>query len=630
MKAVEKILKQLEDCLQTNTFKSVETERVELKSLSTGGEWKSFYESVCAFLNTDGGIIIIGIKEHQNKSYTFPGYNENFETNIRDCVNKFTDENGDKLKFDLNDYLPKPEIYDLLNKRVCVVYVDKLPEDEKYVFFKAVARERRLASDEVIKDDKLLSHKEWKEDIKNARELKVVDKAVLEDLDIEGKLNNYLHKLNSQGTIIETLKSDLNSAFSFLNKKSFVINNQPTLLGMLVCGRNIYDFVEGRCQVDCFVDSKLQVAQNKKVLKDNIVPLMESAFRFVINNIQVGVSYEKGGQKLPEYPEQLVREIINNALAHRDYSVNKFVNINIKPNQSIEVRNPGSFRQDQQIVIDADSIKIRRIIPIAKARNPKLADILKVFDKWEGQGFGMASLTNACLDNEINVPYFLFHSENDVSLVVPKGKVYDEESKLWLDGFSGYIYEKLNRRELTDEEKIILIYLYKSEKLNRQEKYTILLTPDNNHFAVISDLEEKGLIFKHQASTRIYPIYLVDRTLSKTDFSQELYDIFSSHYDLLSNDYKEVLNSIYLHNYFSKIKTVTAYSISAYLYFKKNITVTDEKDYQNYKRKVRTIFNRLEEKDFVTNLNKNNRYKPEYLINENFKPPQEILDFGKT
>ena len=164
---------------------------------------------------------------------------------------------------------------------------------------------------------------------------------------------------------------------------------------MLVCGNHIYDFIEGRCQVDCFVDSRLHVAQSKKVLKDNIIPLMESAFSFVINNIQVGVSYEKGGQELPEYPEQLIREVINNALAHRDYGVNRFVNFIIKPNQSIEVRNPGSFRQEQKIFID-DGNKIRRIIPIAKARNPKLADILKVFDKWEGRGLGMASLTNAC------------------------------------------------------------------------------------------------------------------------------------------------------------------------------------------------------------------------------------------
>ena len=146
-----------------------------------------------------------------------------------------------------------------------------------------------------------------------------------------------------------------------------------------------------------------------------------------------------------------------------------------------------------------------------------------------------------------------------------KAKFMTEEAKLWLDGFSGYIYEKLNRRELTDEEKIILTYLHKAEKLNKQEKYTILLTADNNHFAVISGLEEKGLIFKYKDSPPIYPIYLVDKTLSKTEFYQELYDIFGSHFDLLSNDYKEVLNSIYLHNHFSKTKN--SYSLFNFCLF---------------------------------------------------------------
>jgi ATP-dependent DNA helicase RecG len=622
MKVVEKILKQIEDSIQTKTFKSVETERIEVKDLSNSDKWKDFYKSVCAFLNTNGGIFIIGINERDDK-YKLTGFPKNNERNIKELPTKFTDENKNSL--DLASYFPKPEVYDFLDGQVWAVYVDKLPEDEKFVFYDGIAYERILTGDHKIQKNDLLRQKQRKEEIKNAQELTKINESGLSDLDVD-KLNNYLILLNKEKKI-ESLKADINSALSFLTGKGFVRDNTPTLLGILLCGNHVYDFVEGRCQVDCFVDSKFQIAQNKRVLKDNIIPLMENAFSFVINNIQVGVSYEKGGQELPEYPEQLIREIINNALAHRDYGVNRFVNVIIKPNQSIEVRNPGSFREEQKIFNDQD-VKIRRIIPIAKAPNSKLADILKVYDKWEGRGLGMASLTNACLENEIDVPYYLFHSENDVSLIVPKGKVYDEEAKLWLDGFSGYIYEKLNRKELTEEQNIILAYLYKSEKLNDKERYSILLTPDNNHFAVISDLEKHGLIYKHQTSRAIYPIYLVDRNLTKTEFSPELYSFFESHYDVLSNDYKEVLNTIYLHNNFSRAKTATAYSISAYLYMKKNIVVKDEKDYQNYKRKVRNIFNKLEEKNLIINLNPENKYKPEYVINNKFTERQRILEFA--
>ena len=287
MNTVEKILKQIETSLISDTFKSVETERIELKDLSTGDKWKELYISTCAFLNTDGGIIFVGINEKSN-TYKLTGFDDNNEGKIKELTTKFTDENGNKL--DLKDYFPAFEIHDLLDKRVCVIYVDNLPEDEKFVFYERAAYERKLTGDHKISDNAVLEQRERKEEIQTARELTIVEQATLEDLDVD-KLNNYLILLN-RDVKIESIKADINSALSFLNRKSFVRDNLPTLLGMLVCGNHIYDFIEGRCQVDCFVDSKFQVAQNKRVLKDNIIPLMESSFSFVFNNIQVGVSNE--------------------------------------------------------------------------------------------------------------------------------------------------------------------------------------------------------------------------------------------------------------------------------------------------------------------------------------------------
>lgn len=627
MRKIDEILSKLEDCLLNNKYESIETETIELKDLSSGNQWRQLYISICAFLNTDGGIVIIGVNQ-KDKKYKLTGYDENNENKLKDGLkNLFTNENNHSI--DLSNNI-KYEIKNLLNKRVCVVYVFKLPDDEKFIFYEKTAYKRIITGESIITDNEIQAQNESKEELRDARELTLVSDASISDLNVD-KLNEYLVVLN-RDIRIETYKQDIDSASSFLNRKQFIRNNKPTLLGMLVCGDNLFDFIGERADVDCYVDSSIEIAENKKRLRDNIIQLMDNAVGFVFKNIQIGVSYEKGGTKLPEYPEKLIREIINNSLAHRDYSINRFVSVNIKPNINITVSNPGRFRQEQKIYFDDNSekIKIRRIIPIPKPRNPRLADILKLYDKYEAKSMGMSSLINSCLHNEIDVPYYFFKSENDISLVVPKGKVYDDETKLWLDGFSGYIYKKLNRRELTEEEKIILAFIYKSERLNRLERYTILLTKDNNHFSAIADLLDKGLIYKHPESPQIHPIYLADRNLTKTEFSQELYEIFGDHYDLLSNDYKEILNTIYLHNHFSKTKTVTAYSISAYLYFKKNIFVKDEKDYQNYKRKVRTIFNKLEEKDFIINLNKNNLYKPEYLINEKFDSPQEALKFANS
>ncbi len=618
MKKIDEILNKLEDCLLNNKYESIETEMIELKSLSDGTDWKQLYHSICAFLNTNDGIAVVGVKE-KNKTYILTGYDENNENKLKLIPKLFRNENS--VELDLSNNI-RFEIRNLLDKKVCVIYIDKVDEDEKFVFYNQSAFKRTLTGDHIVKNEEIVTQNELKEELRNARELDLVPNGSISELNVD-KLNEYLVVLNREDRI-ETYKQDLISATSFLNRKQFIRNNKPTLLGMLVCGDNLFDFIGERADVDCYVDSSVDVAENKKRLRDNIIQLMDNAVGFVYKNIQVGVSYEKGGSKLPEYPEKLIREIINNSLAHRDYSINRFVSVDIKPNTNITVSNPGSFRSEQKVYFDdkPEKIRVRRIIPIPKPRNPKLADILKLFDKYEAKSKGMSALINSCLDNEIDVPYYFFNSENDISLVVPKGKVFDDEVKLWLDSFSGYIYKKLNRRELTEEEKIILAFTYKSERLNRLERYTIMLTKDNNHFSAIADLLDSGLIFKHPSSQPIHPIYLVDRTLSKTEFSSQLFDIFGSHYDFLSNDYKEILNTIYLHNKFSQSKTVTAYSISAYLYYQKNSIVKDERDYQNYKRKIRTIFNKLEEKGFLKNLKKDNQYKPEYLINEDFDSPQ--------
>ncbi len=93
-------------------------------------------------------------------------------------------------------------------------------------------------------------------------------------------------------------------------------------------------------------------------------------------------------------------------------------------------------------------------------------------------------------------------------------------------------------RILSEEERIILTYFYKSERLNREEKFTVLLTPDNNHFAVIGDLERKGLIFRWEPECQkcAYPIFLIDRQLTQDDFSNELRETFGEQYDGLRPD----------------------------------------------------------------------------------------------
>ncbi|SHG29570.1 Predicted transcriptional regulator, contains HTH domain [Flavobacterium micromati] len=619
MPLIDKTLEIIEHCLKNNSYKEVETERIELKDLSNNGKWTELYSTVCAFLNTNGGNIIIGINENvRDKKYKFTGFNYHDENKLKELSEKFTDKLGNSKH--LLNYFPNYEIRDFLDGKVAIIYVEKLPEDEKFVYHNKIAYKRKFTGDHKLTEKEIKAQEELKIELINAQELSIVPNTSIELINIE-KLNEYIVQLNI-GKKVETLKADLTTAIPFLNRKGFVREGSPTLLGMLVCGDYVEDYIQGKCEVDCYVEVKNKIAEDKQIYRENIIDLIQKSVNFVFRNTKVGITSEKGGTAQPEYPEDLVREIVNNALAHRDYKSNRFIIIEIRPNKNLMIQNPGSFQEKQRLHVDTNQGKIRRIIPIQYARNPKLTDLLKSFNRWEGKGKGLASLTDACLENLIDMPYYIL-SEDEIKLFVPKGKVYDDKMEIWLKCYAGYLSEKYGK-ELSEEENVILSYFYKSETLNRLDRYTILLTSDNNHKNIISNLEEKGLLIKNNNSTEIYPVYIVDRVLTETDYSAKLNTIFKSDFELLPDKYKNVLNAIYQHSTFGNQNEILgANSIGNFIYFSENKSIEDSKKFENFKRTIRTIFNKLEEKKFI--VRKNNK-KSDFKINRSYQHLSDLFE----
>ena len=384
MDYIGKNLDIIAQCIARNQYIELETDRLELKDLSSNGSWSELHRTVCAFLNTNGGIVVIGLKDKGNekdkdkKRYKFTGFNYDHEPKLKEICKLFT--NAANQKRDLQSYFPAPEIRDFQGGKVAILYVDGLPDDEKYVYYERAAYQRRLTGDHALSKIEIEEYEELKNEVIKNQELAIVKEATLDLLNMDS-LNQYILRFNRGKKKGETLKANLENAYSFLVRENFVRDKKPTLLGMLVCGDYVGNYIQGKCEVDCYVISPSKVAQNKAVLEDNVISLIEDSFNFIWRNIQIGISYAKGGTAEPEYPEELIRESINNAIAHRNYNTDRFTIIEIRPQESLMIRNPGAFQRRQRIHIDTDFGKIRRIVPIQVARNPKLTHLLKSFEE---------------------------------------------------------------------------------------------------------------------------------------------------------------------------------------------------------------------------------------------------------
>ncbi len=587
---INNTLRSIKRSIEEDIFLDVETAEVELKDLSTGNEWKSLKESICAFLNTEGGIAICGVRE-RGKKYEFKGFDRNNESKVID-LQLATFKNDEGVELDLSKYIYFD--YQSLTvgsrtKDIVILEVYPLSDDLKYVSYNGEYFERKLTQDKKIPEAKIQQQREYKLDLEYAKEIAVIQGATNNDLSLD-KINRYIILLNRE-IRSETLKHSLSKAKPFLSNQHFIKNDTVTMLGMLVCGTDPFHFLSSRVEINAYYDTSSDIGKDKKMFRSDVLTLMEETFRYIWGNIKVNRTVTEGGKSEPEYPEKLIRETINNALAHRDYSMDNFVTVRVEPNRFIEIKNPGSFKEKIKVLHTGSDIEIRRLIPgIPESKNPKLASVLKVFDKIENQGRGMASLVNGALDNKVDLAFYEI-KDGMITLTIPTGRLVDETIETWLRGFERYIELKIKNR-LSDEHRAVLAYFYKSEILNRKRYFTILLSESNNHFEVLDELKRAKILYEHEVSTEQVPIYVLDRVLIKTDFRDDLTDILGTEYIQYEQAAKEILNLVYLFSKYNQ-QALKAAEITPEVYrriYGKRIIANT---YESLGRKVRSICNQF-------------------------------------
>jgi DNA-binding MarR family transcriptional regulator len=243
-----------------------------------------------------------------------------------------------------------------------------------------------------------------------------------------------------------------------------------------------------------------------------------------------------------------------------------------------------------------------------------------VYRKWEGKGIGMATLVNLALENRIDLPTYRIYGE-EVCLILKAGPLLGEPMKATLAGFDAYIEQK-NGGALSDEQALVLAYLMKSEEANRRQHYSILLTPDNNHFGELLKLEQAGLIQKHPRSTAIYQIYVADRVLMQADYRAELEALFGELLSTFDPTTRDCLSVMYRRGQFSRIKQVTAKMAAFAIWYSTEGRREDIRGFDRFYRKIRQTFKNMEEAGLI--IRSEGPKRVGYRLNPDYRAPEML------
>lgn len=148
---------------------------------------------------------------------------------------------------------------------------------------------------------------------------------------------------------------------------------------------------------------------------------------------------EVQGKEIAELPDRVVREVVANAVMHRDYRVHGSIQV-IRYANRLEVRNPGFSIKAQERLGE----------PGSQARNPKIAAILHEVKFAETKGSGIRVMRDLMTEHDLSAPYLKSDRvDNSFLAILLFHHFLSSEDIDWLSSFESY--------DLTDGEKRAMI-----------------------------------------------------------------------------------------------------------------------------------------------------------------------------
>ncbi|MBL7072466.1 MAG: DUF4062 domain-containing protein [Candidatus Omnitrophica bacterium] len=197
--------------------------------------------------------------------------------------------------------------------------------------------------------------------------------------------------------------SDSTPVIDALNHLNLLDNNKPSHAAILLFGNNPQKFMissEVKCMHFHTLEKRKPIP-SYQIYKGTLFDLADQAVDFVMSKLNRSVGTRAKGPQAPvdyDIPEEVVAEGIVNAIAHRDYTSNASVEVQVFPDR-VEIWNPGTIHPPLTLE--------KLLLPHAsQPNNPLIAEPLFLTKYIEKAGSGTVDMVKRCKKAGIREPEF--------------------------------------------------------------------------------------------------------------------------------------------------------------------------------------------------------------------------------
>ncbi|MCL5099826.1 MAG: putative DNA binding domain-containing protein [Candidatus Marsarchaeota archaeon] len=384
--------------------------------------------TISAFANTFGGTIVLGL----NPQKQVMGIDD-------------ADTASMKIRELLDRCSPRPHVnqeslvYE--DKKLIVIKVEQIPFNEEPCFFNRKCFVRQGSTNLELYGRELIGFLKNRtllnfEELKSRMKMNDIDTGALSRLVQSRSPDEEMHDLNTEGVrkmLFALRAANYNGEFYLKNIAAMFFAKDP---------QQFVPNLEARVVKYKSKEPELEAIASDKRINGTVPNLIEKAF-IMVKEIAGTRFITKGLERIeiPEYPDKVIREMITNAIGHRDYFDSNDVLIELYPDR-LQITNPGGLLQGQTIL---------NFYKIPRHRNPLVYQFLHDLRYGEGLGTGVRKMINYM--REAGLPDPEFHNIGDSFRVT----IYNASS-----GKSRMRSNALNARQ---EEALTFLKANKSLKL---------------------------------------------------------------------------------------------------------------------------------------------------------------------